>query len=80
MYMHCICVVGWARAEGRVTKQCFCMFTALAPQRERIFSFFIVFRLSETSFFVFFCCFFWRGVGWGGGGWGGGGCNNVLWT
>ena len=64
-------VVGWARAEGRVTKQCFCMFTALAPQRERIFSFFIVFRLSETSFFVFFCCFFWRGVGWGGGGWGG---------
>ena len=33
------------------------MFTALAPQRERIFSFFIVFRLSETSFFVFFLLF-----------------------
>ena len=65
-------VVGWARAEGRVTKLCFCMFyTALAPQRERIFSFFIVFPLSETSFFVFFYCFFWRGVGWGGWGVGG---------
>ena len=51
------------------------MFTALAPQRERIFSFFIVFRLSETSFFVFFLLFFlawcWLGGVGGGGGVGG---------
>ena len=43
-----------------------------ATARAHFFRFF-VFRLSETSFFVFFCCFFWRGVGWGVGGGGGGG-------
>ena len=72
MECSCVVVVGWARAEGRLTKQCFCYFTSPAPQRESLF-FLGAFRLSETSFFAVFCCFFWRGVGWRGwGGWGGG--------
>ena len=62
-----VVVVGWARAEGRVTKQCFCMFTALAPQRERIFSFASVKPLFLSFFVVFFGVVLVGGVGGGGG-------------
>ena len=39
---------------GATARAHFFLFYCVSPQR--------------NLFFVFFCCFFWRGVGWGGGG------------
>ena len=78
-------VVGWARAEGRLTKQCFCYFTSTAPQRESFF-FFARFASVKPLFLPFFVVFVVLVLVGGVGGWvggvrgGGGGCDNVLST
>ena len=77
MECSCVVVVGWARAEGRLTKQCFCYFTAPAPQREPHF-FLLRFASVKPPFLPFFVVFF--GVVLVGGVGGVGGCDNVLWT
>ena len=51
-------VVGWERAEGRLTKQCFCYFTSTAPQRELLFFFLMRFASVKPLFLPFFVVFF----------------------